>query len=131
LRRHLTYVPSEPGLTRGFAIDVIGLGRASSREAISDLAELGMVSDRSTRFDELSRGERERVAIARALVTSPTIYLLDEPTSGLGRDETEKVLAIIEATGATIVVATHDPQVIEWCDEVVELRGSTLRELSR
>jgi ABC-type lipoprotein export system ATPase subunit len=67
----------------------------------------------------------------RALVSSPLIFLLDEPTSGLGRDETDRVLAIIEATGATVVVATHDPRVIQWCDEVVELRDSTLYVLSR
>jgi ATP-binding cassette subfamily C protein CydC len=131
LRRNLTYVPSEPGLTRGFALDVVGLGRATSREPINDLAALGIATNRTTRFDELSRGERERVAIARALVSSPTIFLLDEPTSGLGRDETDRVLALIEATGATVVVATHDPRVIQWCDEVVELRDSKLHVLSR
>ena len=92
LRRFVAYVASEPGLTRGFAVDVVGLGRASSRDARDDLAALGIVTDTTTRWDELSRGERARVAIVRALVTTPSILLLDEPTSGLGTDETTRVL---------------------------------------
>ena len=131
LRRELAYVPSEPGLTRGFVADVVGLGRATLRDAVNDLAAMGMGVDRATRFEDLSRGETERVAIARSLVTMPSIYLLDEPTSGLGREETAKVLDLVAATGATVVVATHDAQVIEWCDEVFELRDGSVRPLSR
>jgi ATP-binding cassette subfamily C protein CydC len=125
LRRHVLYVPAEPGLTRGFAFDVVRLGRASTRDVTGDLAALGIDADPSTKFDELSRGERARVALARALVTAPSILLLDEPTSGLGRDETTAVLALLAAAGASVVVATHDPLVVDWCDEVVELAART------
>ena len=99
----------------------MNLGRTSSRNAFDDLAALGIVADASTRWEELSRGERARVAIVRALVTNPTIIVLDEPTSGLGDDETAAVLALLASTHATVVVATHDPQVVAWCDEVFEL----------
>ena len=126
LRSFLAYVPSEPGLTRGFALDVIALGRTTTRDIVSDAASLGLKVARSTKWDELSRGERERVALARALVTSPVIYVLDEPTGGLGVDETVAVLALLSSTGATVVVATHDANVIAWCDDVVELRGASL-----
>lgn len=125
LRQHVLYVPAEPGLTRGFALDVVRLGRASTRDVTGDLAALGIDADQTTKFDELSRGERARVALARALVTGPSILLLDEPTSGLGRDETAAVLALLAATGASVVVATHDPLVVDWCDEVVELAERT------
>ncbi len=131
LRRELAYVPSEPGLTRGFVYDVVVLGRATLRDAVNDLAAMGMEVDRATRFADLSRGETERVAIARALVTMPSIYLLDEPTSGLGHDETQQVLDLVAATRATVVVATHDAQVIEWCDDVFEVRDGSVRPLSR
>lgn len=127
LRRHVAYVVSEPGFTRGFAIDVVTLGRDGTRSPHDDLAALGVASDRSTRFEELSRGERVRVALARALVTQPEIYLLDEPTAGLGSEETRRVLALLAATDAAIIVATHDPEVIEWCDEVVDLADARLR----
>ena len=131
LRSHLAYVPSEPGLMRGYAIDVLHLGRTSIRDAHNDLASLGIQSDATTRWDQLSRGERARIAIARALVTSPQIVILDEPTSGLGKMETAAVLELIAGTRATVIVATHDQQVTDWCDDVIEIRGATLRPLNR
>jgi putative ABC transport system ATP-binding protein len=67
--------------------------------------------------------------VVRSLVTSPQVLLLDEPTSGLGREETETVLALIESSGASVVVATHDALVMSWCDRVLELREGALRAL--
>jgi ABC-type transport system involved in cytochrome bd biosynthesis fused ATPase/permease subunit len=130
-RRRMTHVPSEPGLTRGYALDVVMLGRSTERDPFGDLGALGVVADRTTRFEELSRGERVRVALARALVTSPAIYVLDEPTAGLGHDETRRVLDLLDATGATVIVATHDEHVARWCDVVMELRAGELVRLSR
>jgi len=131
LRRHVAYVASEPGLTRGYAIDVVNLGRSPARSSFDDLAAVGIAADVTTRWEELSRGERARIALARAMVTSPAIYLLDEPTSGLGTDETAAVLSLLASTGATVIVATHDPQVMTWCDEVLELQDGALREVRR
>jgi ABC-type transport system involved in cytochrome bd biosynthesis fused ATPase/permease subunit len=131
LRRHLSYVPSEPGLTRGFARDVVRMGRDGTRDSPLDLAALGIVVEPSTRWDELSRGERERVALVRALVTSPEIYLLDEPTSALGEEETRAVLDLLGHTGASFVVATHDTLVMQWCDEVYELRDGRLLAVAK
>jgi ATP-binding cassette, subfamily C, bacterial CydC len=126
LRQHVAYVASEPGLTRGFAHDVLALGRPITRDPFSDLSDLGIDVERTTRFEELSRGERVRVALARAMVTNPDLVVLDEPTAGLGRDETRNVLSLLAASHATVVVATHDSDVIEWCDVVVELRENEL-----
>lgn len=131
LRAHLAYVPSEPGLTRGFALDVVTLGRSSVRDPHDDLAALGLATERSTRFDELSRGERVRVAVVRALVTSPDVYVLDELTAGLGRDETSDVLVLLASTNATVIIATHDEDVVRWCNRVVVLRNGELSPLSR
>jgi ATP-binding cassette subfamily C protein CydC len=126
LRQRVAYVASEPGLTRGFALDVVALGRSTTRDPASDLASLGVITDRTTRFEELSRGERARVAIVRSLVTSPDVILLDEPTAGLGRDETFDVLDLLSTQHATVIVATHDDDVMAWCDLVVELRDGDL-----
>jgi ABC-type transport system involved in cytochrome bd biosynthesis fused ATPase/permease subunit len=131
LRAHVAYVPAEPGLTRGFALDVLVMGRATTRDPLADLARLGIDALASTRWDELSRGERQRVAIVRSLVPGPAIIMLDEPTSGLGVDETHALLDLVATSGATVVIATHDAQVVEWCDNVFELKDGALRELSR
>ena len=131
LRRQVAYVASEPGLTRGFAVDVVNLGRGPTRAPHDDLAVLGIASDATTRWDDLSRGERARVGVVRAMVTGPLLYLLDEPTSGLGAVETAAVLSLLASTGATVIVATHDPQVMAWSDVVLELRDGALIEIRR
>jgi ATP-binding cassette, subfamily C, bacterial CydC len=131
LRQRLIYVPSEPGLTRGFAQDVLHLGRSPSRDARGDLARLGLNAERDTKWEELSRGERERIAVVRAMVTDPVILLLDEPTSGLGQDETRAVLDLLGEMGASVIVATHDPLVMAWCNFGFELADAKLRVVSR
>ena len=131
LRARLAYVVSEPGFTRGYALDVLTLGRTGSRDALTDLTTLGIATERATRFDTLSRGEEARIALVRALYTAPVIVLLDELTAGLGHEETRAVLALLDSTSATVVVATHDEQVIEWADVLVELRAGELRLVRR
>ncbi len=121
LRRHVAYVPSEPGLMRGRAADVVALGRTLTRPYLEDLAAVGIVADADRRWEGLSRGEEARVAVVRALAISPDVVLLDEPTAGLGASDTAALLALLERAGAIIVVATHDPLVIAWADAVVEL----------
>jgi putative ABC transport system ATP-binding protein len=109
----------------------VHLGRVGNRDFQADLAALGPHVEASTKWDELSRGERQRVAIVRALVTSPEIFLLDEPTSGLGAEETGAILALLASTGASVMIATHDHQVMAWCNRVLELRDGRLRLLNR
>lgn len=121
LRAHVAYVPSEPGFARGYAVDVATLGRGEASVARSLLARLGLVVESDTWFDDLSRGELARVAIVRALVTHPQVVILDEPTAGLGARETAAVLAVLTDLGVSVVVATHDPLVRAWCDDVVSL----------
>jgi putative ABC transport system ATP-binding protein len=69
--------------------------------------------------------------LARALFVAPEIVLLDELTAGLGHEETRRVLALLDSTSATVIVATHDDQVIAWCDWVVEQRAGELHHLTR
>ena len=131
LRAHVAYVPTDPGLLDGYALDLVRLGRVLRRDPLSDLRVLGLDFEPTTRVAALSRGEAARVALARALATGPTIVLLDEPTGGLGRDDAEAVLALLDASGATVIAATHDPLVMAWSDEVWDLEGGELRRTSR
>ncbi len=131
LRRHLAYVASEPGLLNGLVLDVVSMGRAPTRDVLADLARVGLRVEATTRWEDLSRGERQRVAVVRSLACSPAVVVLDEPTSGLGRDETAAVLDLLGAAGPSVLVATHDEQVVAWCDVVVELRDGRLTPVRR
>ena len=129
LREHLAYMPSDPGLLRGYAVDVIGLGRTLQRDALKDLADVEIIATSETKWEDLSRGEKERVSVVRSMATEPRILILDEPTSGLGVSETQHVLDLLASTTATVIVATHDPQVMQWCDEIYELSNLQLRSI--
>lgn len=74
---------------------------------------------------QLSGGEQQRVAIARALGGRPDIVFADEPTGNLDAATGASVMDLLfdrkQATGATLVVITHDPALAERCDRIVEL----------
>ncbi len=96
-----------------------GLAGAPVDDARIDavLASLGIARLAHARARDLSVGEAQRVAIARAVVNRPTLILADEPTSALDDANCERALALLldqaKATGATLVVATHDNRVRE------------------
>jgi putative ABC transport system ATP-binding protein len=80
------------------------------------LGLLGLADRADQRTDQLSGGERQRVALARALAVEPAI-LLDEEN----RDRAVGLLRGAADRGAAVVVATHDPEVVDLCDRVVRL----------
>jgi putative ABC transport system ATP-binding protein len=76
------------------------------------LSELGIAALATARPDRLSEGEAQRVAIARAVINRPALILADEPTSALDDGACQAVLGLLlaqaEASGATLLIATHD-----------------------
>lgn len=93
--------------------------------AEAELAAVGL-SHRMDHYPaQLSGGEQQRVAIARALGPRPQIVFADEPTGNLDGATGARVMDLLfdrrAATGATLVVITHDPALARRCDRVVEL----------
>lgn len=88
--------------------------------------------DRADRLvEELSGGQRQRVALARALVARPEVVLADEPTSALDgrlRDLVFRLLREEADRGAAVLVATHDPAIVDWSDRVLLLHDGELTE---
>jgi putative ABC transport system ATP-binding protein len=77
----------------------------------------------------LSGGERQRVAIARALVAEPAIILADEPTGNLDSRTSEEIIDLLQqlnATGSTIIVVTHDPEVSEAMPRQIAVRDGRI-----
>ncbi|MEV4472714.1 ATP-binding cassette domain-containing protein [Nonomuraea salmonea] len=78
--------------------------------------------------EELSGGQQQRVAVARALALCPRVLLADEPTAEQDADHRAIVLDELLAAadeGTTLVIATHDPEVADRCDRVIDLRAPT------
>lgn len=96
--------------------------KTRARELL-DLVGLGPLANR--RVATLSGGERQRVAIARALFTEPRLVIADEPTGNLDEDTAEKISTLLwslpQATGAAVVVVTHDKNVAAGADRIISL----------
>lgn len=95
------------------------------RPQAHELLRMLGVAERATQLPgRVSGGQAQRVAIARALITEPQVILADEPTGNLDQDNTAGVLAALRTAaqrGTTVLVATHDPEVVAWADEVLRL----------
>ncbi|MFJ5553553.1 ABC transporter ATP-binding protein [Streptomyces sp. NPDC093225] len=90
------------------------------------LALVGLADHADQRPTELSGGQQQRVAIARALANRPSLLIADEPTgqldAGTGLSVMELLRSAVRSEGVTALVATHDPQLLDLADRVLELR---------
>jgi cell division transport system ATP-binding protein len=120
-----------------FALEVLGKSRGMVRKVVPEVLELVGLADKADRMpDELSGGEQQRVAIARAFVNRPAILLADEPTGNLDPATSVGIMRLLDRinrTGTTIVMATHDDEIVDQMRKrVVEMEdGRLVRDQDR
>ena len=107
-----------------------GVGGAErKRRAQAALERLGLGDRLEHEPTELSGGQQQRVAVARAIVTEPALILADEPTGNLDSHSGAEVLAVLRelhASGRTIVLITHDPEVAAAAGRQIHLRDGRI-----
>jgi cell division transport system ATP-binding protein len=117
-----------------YALEVIGESRESIRRKVPDILRLVGLSTKLHNYpDELSGGEQQRVSIARAFVNHPPLLLADEPTGNLDPETSIGIMQLIyriNRTGTTVVVATHDREMVDKMRRrVIELnQGRLIRD---
>lgn len=99
--------------------------RVSTRDVKGVLESVGLADRGKHRPRELSGGQRQRVAIARAMVTRPAVLFADEPTGALDSSSARTVLTLlremVDKSGQSIVMVTHDPAAAASADSVLFL----------
>ncbi|GIG65620.1 cell division ATP-binding protein FtsE [Phytomonospora endophytica] len=120
-----------------FALEVIGKSKAVARRVVPEVLELVGLGGKEHRYPhELSGGEQQRVAIARAFVNRPLVLLADEPTGNLDPDTSVEIMRLLDRinrTGTTIVMVTHDSNIVnQMRRRVIEMEGGhVVRDQSR
>ena len=88
------------------------------------LEKVGIGELASKRVNKLSGGQKQRVAIARAIVNNPSILLADEPTGALDVKTSAEIMGVfkeLNEQGITVIIITHDMEVAEGCERVIEI----------
>lgn len=100
-----------------FALEVIGKSRHVIKTQVPEVLRLVGLQDKlDKRPDQLSGGEQQRVSIARAIVNRPPLLICDEPTGNLDPQTSRGIMDLLERinrTGTTVLVATHDREMVD------------------
>ncbi|YAF97059.1 MAG: cell division ATP-binding protein FtsE [Nodularia sp. CChRGM 3473] len=114
-----------------FVLQAQGYTRKEIQRRLEPTLKLvGLLSKADCFPDQLSGGEQQRVSIARAIVGTPPLILADEPTGNLDPDNSWQVMQILQKLntfGATVIVTTHDEQLVRRCNHpVVQVRNGRI-----
>lgn len=114
-----------------FALEVIEESPRIIKKRVMNVLELVNLKHKARMFPtELSGGEQQRVSIARAIVNSPSLVIADEPTGNLDPENSWEIMRVFEeinARGTTIVMATHNKDIVnEIKHRVIAIEGGTI-----
>jgi putative ABC transport system ATP-binding protein len=112
-------------------LELSGGARAeAARRGMALLERVGLANRAATFPDKLSGGEQQRIAIARALIAEPALVLADEPTGNLDEETGQQVLMLLleltRSAGKTLVMATHNPEIVPLADRVCRIHEGKL-----
>jgi len=119
-----------------FAMEMICCQAKNIRREVPLVLSMVGLSDKAKYYpDELSGGEQQRVAIARAVINKPETIIADEPTGNLDTEtskEIMKILTEINKRGTTVIMATHDREIVNhYQKRVIELKnGAIIRDIN-
>ena len=112
-----------------------GLPSAARRaRAIQTLEAVGLSDRADHQPSQLSGGQQQRVAIARALVNTPALILADEPTGNLDTRTSVEIMALLQTLnrqGITVVLVTHERDIVEYAARVIHFRDGRLQSDQR
>ena len=111
-----------------FALEVFGLPKSEIHKKVVKVLELVGLKNKAKHYpNQLSGGEQQRVAIARAIVNGPKLLICDEPTGNLDPKKSLEIMEVLEAInklGTTIVMVTHDIDIVKKMGKRVILLNS-------
>ena len=112
-------------------LKVQGIRESDAQDAAQHILERVGLADKILNLPrDLSGGQKQRVAIARALVGNPCLIMADEPTAALDSKSGHAVIDVLRSLakeeGATVLMVTHDPRIVDVADQVAHLEDGTL-----
>jgi len=112
-------------------MELMNVNKKTMRQKARDYLDMVELEERIYNFpSQLSGGERQRVAIARALAKDPKILLVDEPTGQLDQETGDSIVKLVRKiareNGITVILVTHDRELIKYADRVIQLRSGKI-----
>ncbi|CEN77165.1 ABC transporter ATP-binding protein [[Clostridium] sordellii] len=108
------------------------LGKKERIKKVKKNLDMVGLSDKINQFpNELSGGQQQRISIARALINDPQLIFADEPTGALDTNTSNEIMNILEGLnkeGKTIIMVTHDPDLVKYATKVVYLKDGIFTE---
>ena len=107
----------------------------TKEKVLAALKRVGLEGKEDKYPKQLSGGQQQRVAIARSIINNPKFIIADEPTGALDTHTSTEIMELFaelnEKDGATIILVTHDPEVVPYCHRLIKIAMGQLLQMRR